>query len=335
MTTKPELRPVRWSPPPRSPRARRRTGSDTMTLLRRIPLPGTGPEDVVAGDDGTLYTGLEDGTVLAVDVEAATARPIAHTGGRPLGLHPLPDGRLLVCDAERGLLRLEPGSGRIETLLTDVRGERLTCCSNAATDADGTVYVSESSRRFGLQYWKGDLLEHSGTGRLIRLPAGGEPEVILDGLQFANGVTLAADGSFVAVAESGGYRLRRVHLTGPRAGQADTLVDDLPGFPDNLSTGPDGLIWIGMAGPRDPLLDLLHRSHPLLRKALWRVPEWLQPDARPTTWALAVDAEGRVVHDMQRGDLHYRMVTSACASSGRLYLGSLVEDALLEIALPS
>jgi sugar lactone lactonase YvrE len=305
-----------------------------MTLLRRIPVPGTGPEDVVTDNDGTLYTGLDDGSILAVDVETASVRPVAHTGGRPLGLHRLPDGRLLVCDAQRGLLRMDPGSGHMETLLTEVRGERLTFCSNAATAADGTTYVSDSSRRFGLDHWKGDLLEHSGTGRLVRLSPGEEPEVVLDGLQFANGVTLAADGSFVAVAESGGYRVRRVHLTGPRAGQADTLIGDLPGFPDNLSTGPDGLIWIAMAAPRDPLLDQLHRSHPVLRQALWRVPQRLQPDARPTAWAIAVDAEGRIVHDMQRNDLHYRMVTSACASGGRLYLGSLVENALLEIDLP-
>ena len=160
------------------------------------------------------------------------------------------------------------------------------------------------------------------------------PEVILDGLQFANGVTLAADGRFVAVPESGGHRVRRVYLTGARAGQFDVLADDLPGFPDNLSTGPDGLIWVALAAARDPLLDLLHRSNPLVRRALWRLPQRLRPDPRPTAWAVALDGEGRTVHDLQRGDLHYRMVTSACVSSGRLYLGSLVEDALLEIELP-
>lgn len=146
-----------------------------MTLLRRIPVPGTGPEDVVTDNDGTLYTGLDDGSILAVDVETASVRPVAHTGGRPLGLHRLPDGSLLVCDAQRGLLRMDPGSGHMETLLTEVRGERLTFCSNAATAADGTTYVSDSSRRFGLDHWKGDLLEHSGTGRLVRLSPGRNP----------------------------------------------------------------------------------------------------------------------------------------------------------------
>ncbi|MHA6758136.1 SMP-30/gluconolactonase/LRE family protein [Streptacidiphilus sp. PAMC 29251] len=305
-----------------------------MTLCRRIPLPGTGPEDVVADSKGTLYTGLADGSIVALDVDAGTVRTVARTGGRPLGLHPLPDGRLLICDAQRGLLRLDPDSGRIEPVLTEIQGERLTCCSNATTTADGTIYVSDASRRFSLEHWRGDLLEHSGTGRLIRLAPGEEPEVLLDGLQFANGVTLAGDGSFVTVAETGAYRLRRVHLTGARAGQDDVLADNLPGFPDNLSTGPDGLIWVALAAARDPLLDLLHRSSPLLRRALWHVPQRLQPDPRPTTWAIALDSEGRTVHDLQRSDLHFRMVTSACASGGRLYLGSLVENALLEIALP-
>jgi hypothetical protein len=99
MTSRPGLRPVRWQPGPRPERARRRAGNEPMTLLRRIPLPGTGPEDVVADSAGTLYTGLDDGTVVAVDARSGTVRPLVRTGGRPLGLHPLPDGRLLICDA--------------------------------------------------------------------------------------------------------------------------------------------------------------------------------------------------------------------------------------------
>ena len=89
MTTRPELRPDRWRPPPRTERARHSTGPDSMTLLRRIPLPGVGPEDVVADSAGTLWTGLEDSSsIVTVDIEAGTARAVTRTGGRPLGLHP-------------------------------------------------------------------------------------------------------------------------------------------------------------------------------------------------------------------------------------------------------
>ena len=75
----------------------------------------------------------------------------------------------------------------------------------------------------------------------------------LEGLAFANGVALAADESFVCVAESGGRRVVRLWLTGERAGTRDLFVEDLPGYPDNISRGSDGLVWVTIASPTDPV----------------------------------------------------------------------------------
>lgn len=140
---------------------------------------------------------------------ADRATAVAHTGGRPLGLQPLPGGELLVCDARRGLLRIDPRDGTVQVLADEVAGGPLRFCSNVTTAADGTVYFTVSSRRYGLDEWLGDFLEHTGTGQLLRLRPHGTPEVLLEGLQFANGVALAPDESFLAVAESGAYRLTR------------------------------------------------------------------------------------------------------------------------------
>ena len=38
---------------------------DSPPAYDLIPLPGEGPEDVVVGPDGVIYTGLLDGRVLA------------------------------------------------------------------------------------------------------------------------------------------------------------------------------------------------------------------------------------------------------------------------------
>jgi sugar lactone lactonase YvrE len=151
--------------------------------------------------------------------------------------------------------------------------------------------------------------------------------VVLDGLQFANGVALAAGGEFVVVAETGAYRLRRVWLTGDRAGRDDVLVDNLPGIPDNVSTGSDGLIWIALASPRDARLDLLHPRAPVLRRLLWALPQRWLPEQR-TVWVMAVDASGAVVHDLQARHPGYHMVTGVREHAGRLYLGSLVERSI-------
>src|SRR5262249_54471477 len=142
---------------------------------------------------------------------------------------------------------------------------------------------------------------------------------------FANGVALAQDESFVAVAETGAYRGSRLWLTGTRAGQRDILIDNLPGFPDNLSTGTGGRLWIAIPSPRNPLLDWGHARHPVLRKAIWAMPERLQPPPQHTTWVLAVDAAGQIVRDLQ-GRHGYHMVTGVRERDGVLYLGSLTDQ---------
>jgi sugar lactone lactonase YvrE len=259
---------------------------------------------------------------------------VANTGGRPLGIELLGDGRLLVCDVRRGLLAVDPEGGAVEVLVDRVAGEPMLFCNNAAVAADQTVYFSDSSRRFGIDHWRGDILEHSGTGRLLRRDPGGAVELLLDGLQFANGVALGPGESFVTVAESGAYRLTRLWLAGERAGQRDVLVDNLPGFPDNLAAGFSGLIWVALGAPRNPLLDRLHRLPPVLRRAVWALPGRLQPQPVRTLWGLAVDATGSLVHDLQGPGDHYSFVTGVREHGGRLYLGSLTQHAIAVLDLP-
>ncbi|MFC9872719.1 SMP-30/gluconolactonase/LRE family protein [Nocardia salmonicida] len=307
-----------------------------MAALRRIELPGVGPEDVVLGADGLVYTGIADGRILRVDLDTGAVRTVLNTGGRPLGLYAGSDGSLLICDAHRGLLRW-PGTGtKVEVLVDTVDGEPLNMTSNVVRDpGDGTVYFTASSRRWPLDLWMGDLLEHSGTGRLLRYTAAGTVDTLLDGLQFANGVALTADSSSLIVAETAAYRLNRYWLHGPKAGTREVLIDNLPGFPDNIALGDDGLIWVTLASPRNPLLDLLLPRPAFLRKALWRLPDRIKPRPRRTVWVIAVDTDGTVVHDLQRDGENYAMVTGVVEAHGTLVLGSLHESALAVTCLPS
>ena len=304
-----------------------------LVPLRYITLPGHGPEDVVADPRGRVLTGLSDGRILRIDglddPPAARVEHIAEIGGRPLGLELLPDGDLLVCDADGALLRVDPegGTGNVRVLTESAAGERLRFCSNVVALPDGTVYFTVSSRVHPLRDWTGDLAEHTGTGRLLRLePGAPEAEVVLDGLQFANGVARSADDRALIVAETGARRLTRFWLTGPRAGHAEPLVENLPGYPDNLWRGaPDGPVWVALASPRVPPLDLLHRAAPGVRRAAARLA--VRAPYRPsgTVGVLAVDDDGRVLHHLTRRRSGFRMVTGVCETGGRLILGSLHE----------
>jgi sugar lactone lactonase YvrE len=324
VSRKPALRPVRWTPPPAPPRHQPLPEQP----IRLFPLIGTGPEDVLLDDTGSLFTGIEDGRILRVDLTSGAVRTVADTRGRPLGLEWLPDGRLLVCDAHRGLLAVDIGDGRTGVLVSEVDGVPMRFCNNAAVTSEGTVYFTDSSQRFGIEHYKADLLEHSGTGRLLRRDPDGVVSVLLDGLQFPNGVALHPSGDWLAVAETANYRLLRLWLRGPRAGEREVFAGGLPGFPDNISTGSDGLIWVALPSPRNALLDFLLPRAPLLRHLVWALPEAWQPAETRSLHVLALDARGAVVHDLRGAEQAYHMVTGVREHHGVVYLGSLAERAV-------
>lgn len=326
----------RWRPPAPSFPPPRRSDKRTLPPLTFLPVPGHGPEHVVVDAQGRLLTGLADGKIVRVTPGGGT-ETIADTGGRPLGMELAGEDTLVVGDAERGLLRVRPVApgASVEVLCNTVGGERLVFSSCPAIAADGTIYFSQSSRRYDLAHYKGDLLEHSGTGRVLRY-RDGRVDIVADGLQFANGLVLAPDESSLIVAETGGYRVTRVHLDG-EVGEAVTepVIEHLPGFPDNLTVGPSGLIWIAMASPRDATLDLLLPRPPWLRAAVWSLPDRLKPAPKDMAWALAVDSAGQVVHDLRGWHVGYHEVTAVREHDGVLYLASIEEATLARAELPA
>jgi sugar lactone lactonase YvrE len=330
---KTRLIPRRWRPPQdvglRGPFA----PNDALARLEVIPLPGTGAEDVAVDTTGAIYTGTREGYVLRVSPDGRSIERIAQTGGRPLGIEVHPEGWLVVCDAHRGLLRIDPESGEITVLVNSVEGRPMRFTNNCAVGRDGTIYFSDSSQYFGLDEFKGDILSHTGSGRLIRRDPDGTVTVLLDDLDFANGVALSQDEAFVLVAETGGYRVTRLDLAGPEAGRRSVIIDNLPGMPDNMSTGSDGVFWIALPSARNKLLDLLLSRPGYLRTAVWSMPERLQPDATRITWVVGIDGEGDVVHNLQASGKDFHYVTGVREHDGRLYLGSLVEPGIASAAL--
>jgi sugar lactone lactonase YvrE len=324
---RPPITPVRWQPPIAPARSRRTHSARPLPPLRLLDIIGRGPEDVLVDDAGRVLTGVADGRILRLTPDNRLIEVLADTGGRPLGLEWLPDGGLLVCDARRGLLRIDLDTGMVDTLVSEVDGRPMVYCNNAAVAGDGTVYFSESSRRFGVDAWKADLLEHSGTGRLLRRGLAAEVTVLADGMQFANGVALALDGSFVVVAETAAYRLRKVWITGPRAGETEVFADNLPGFPDNVSTGTDGLFWVAIS-PRDRMLDRLLPRHPRLRQVVWALQDGLQRRLPNSAWVYALSAAGEVVHDLQGPGDRFHVVSGVREHHGTVFMGSVVGDSV-------
>ncbi len=287
-----------------------------------------GAEDVLVDEEGFLWTGTEDGSIFRLSPEGSVHR-VGNTGGRPLGLELLDPERILVCDAYKGLLAMSRTTGVIERLATEVDGTPILLCNNAAVATNGDIWFSDSSQVYPLSKWKSDFAEHTCSGRLLCRRADGRVEVHLTGLAFANGVALPTDESFVCVAESGGRTVVRLWLSGERAGTRDLFVDDLPGYPDNIARGTDGLIWVSLATPYDQLLEVIrYRAPRPVQKVVSRVPAKLQPKPKQTVRVHAYDDQGSLVHDIDADASNYHMVTGVREHEGDVWLGSLEESAV-------
>lgn len=307
--TKPSISPAVWAPPGTATPP----PSGNLPQLHILPVPGEGPEDALFVGDA-IVTGLSDGRIVKVSLDGWQIEVLADTRGRPLGLEQHPDG-IVICDAEKGLLLLAP-DGTLDTLIA--KGEHdLRVCNNAAVAPDASIYFTDSSQRFDLEHWTADIIEHSGTGRLLKRSPDGRVEVLAGGLQFANGVALTDE--FVAVAQTGLYCVDRIWLD---SGRHEPWITNLPAFPDNIATGDDGLVWVTMASGRKTALDKT-AGRPFLRKVIWALPEALHPKPDQLVWVRAYDTDGRMVHEFCGEHEQFYMCTGVRAQNGRVAMGSL------------
>jgi sugar lactone lactonase YvrE len=225
--------------------------------------------------------------------------------------------------------------GAVKVLATEADGARFGCLNDLDVGADGTIYFTEASNKFPMSQFTNDLLEHQPNGRLLALdPQSQKPRTLLRGLYFANGVAVSSDQSFVLVAETGMYRVRRVWLKEPKLGQDDIFIDNLPGFPDGISSNGRDRFWLALVTPRQALFDRRLLPHPFLRKVVARLPKFLQPAPQRYSFVLGLDQSGHVVENLQNGSPDcFAEIANVVEHNGALYFGSIGEDTVGRLPL--
>ena len=131
-------------------------------------------------------------------------------------------------------------------------------------------------------------------------------------------MALDADQASLFVAETGRYRIRRHWLSGAKAGTTEVFVDNLPGFPDNLSFD-DGILWTGAPSPRQIMVDVM-LPRPWLRRVTYRLPDGLKPKPVRHAIVLGFDMDGNVAHNLQDSTGTVAITTSARCHDGRLFI---------------
>jgi len=304
-----------------------------------------GPEDVILDRDDHLYCGTRHGEIIrffAPDYKRWEV--FAHTGGFPLGLAFDREGTLLSCVGAMGLYaisksrevtQLSAETSRSYTSIVD--DARLRDPNDLDVGPDGRIYFTDSTTRYDAHDWAIDSIEGRPTGRLLVFdPKTGETKTLLDNYRYANGVCLAHDGKSLFFAESWACRVHRYWIEGSKAGTAECVIKDMPGYPDNINRASDGNYWMAWLGMRTPSFDLALR-HPAFRKRMTRrLPqdEWLFPNIN-TGGVVKFDADGRIIETL--GDMtgqSHPMVTSMREHKGFLYVGGILNNRVGRYKIP-
>jgi sugar lactone lactonase YvrE len=331
------IEPVAWEAPVATGFTGDFAANTRLSALRAIDIGEEhGPEHIVLGPDGKLYAAMTSGNLLRMDPDGSNREVFASTGGRVLGFDFDAQGRVIAADAMRGLYAISRDA-RV-TLLTDRvgPGDPIRYADGIVVAADGTIYFTDASTRFAPAEWGGtleasvrDILEQRATGRVLAYdPGTGKTRIVAHGLSFANGIALSVDGHTLFVNETGRYRVWKIDGRASgldvRSGspQAKILLENLPGYPDNLMRGRDGRIWVGLFKPRNPAADGVARR-PFVRKVLYRLPRSFLPLGESYGHVFAIDEDGHVVESLQDPSAAYPEATGATETADRLYIHSL------------
>ena len=330
------LDPVAWT----APTDRGLTGpfapNERLSRFERISIgDNQGPEATAVDAGGRLYVATLD-HIVRLDADGSRPTNWARTSGRPLGMAFDASGNLIVADGFRGLLSVS-AAGTVSALATVADGLPILYADDVDIASDGKIYFSDASTRFGAR-GRGtfdasllEIVEHAGRGRLLVYdPSTRQATTLARGLSFANGVAMAHDQQSVLVNETGSYRVLRVWIEGTRRGEVEPFIENLPGFPDNITRGANGRYWVALYAPRSKVLDVL-APYPYLRKIMMRLPAVVRPKPKQFGHVLAVDDSGQVVADLQEPSGAYSATTSVRETAHHLYIGSLHAPTLARV----
>jgi len=309
--------------------------------LRDVSLIGLGmieaPEDVILDRNDVLYAGSRHGDIIRFfPPNYERMEVFAHIGGQPLGMAFDRQDNLYVCIGGMGLYRIKP-DGTVEKATDETNrsmysvndDSRLRLADDLDITDDGLIFFSEATVRYEMDEWPVDGLEARGNGRIICYDTKtGATHTALRGLKFPNGVAVASDGQSILFAETFGCSVKRYWFAGPKKGAVEVVMDNLPGYPDNINLASDGNYWLALVGMRSPSLDLAWKMPGFRRRMAKRVPvdEWLFPNIN-TGCVVKFNEQGKILESFwDLKGVNHPMITSMREHRGYLYLGGIANN---------
>lgn len=329
--------PVAWSAPKHIGYVGDFKENTRLQALKFVDLNGeSGPEDAAVAPDGSIFVPTHSGKILRIKIDEGSVTTLANPGGRVLGIEFSDTGKLYAADAYRGLLKIDSDGAVTVLASTTSDGSPIRYANDLDVARNGIIYFSDASTKYGAEANGGtlpasllDLMEHGPYGRVLKYdPRTGQTTTVVEGRSFTNGLAIAEDDSYLLIAETGTYSVLKHWLTGPKAGRTETLLENLPGFPDNINGNSDGTFWMGLVSPRSPVVDRTSSS-PLMRKIIMRLPAAIRPKPQRYGFVMRFDGDGTMLDVLQDPTGNYALVTGGIdTGDGRVLITSLTETRL-------
>ncbi len=161
--------------------------------------------------------------------------------GWPNGLKFHKDGRAFITDYKRGIMILDPATGKVTPLIETVRTESLKGVNDLHFASNGDLYFTDQGQT-GL---------HDPTGRVYRYTASGQLTCLVNTVPSPNGIVLDLHEKVVYVAVTRGNAVWRLPIMGDGAASKVGIAIQLSGGlsgPDGLALDEEGGLAVAHAG---------------------------------------------------------------------------------------
>jgi len=223
-----------------------------MYSLEAVEIFGKGvmkAEGVVIDKDGNVYGGGRNGIIYRVSpdgkVSELTTLP---SGSIPNGITMDRQGNLVYCDLGKKAMMRVTQSGQVSMIADRVGTLALTLPNFASYDAEGNLYVSNSSTR-DINSALVELTNPEPNGALVRIRPDGRSEVVATGIYLANGTAIDPKEEAVYVLESTRDDCLRIPIKKDGTfGKPEIYSRDFPALPDGMAFDVEGNLFVTLPG---------------------------------------------------------------------------------------
>jgi gluconolactonase len=222
------------------------------TLPEKYRSEGAGPRSPTrASKTGTTLEGPSfdrEGNLYCVDIPNSRifritpdkeVTLVAEYEGEPNGLKIHKDGRIFIADHHHGLMLLDPKAGSVKVVCSGYEKERFKGLNDLVFASNGDLYMTDQGAT-GL---------HDPTGRVVRLRATGELDIICDTIPSPNGIALHANEKIVYVAVTRASAVWHLPMTRMGGLVKVGLFAQLPcPAPDGMAMDAEGNLAVAAPG---------------------------------------------------------------------------------------